>query len=63
MNGYVAIWQSKRIEVVADTTFDAQCKAAIVFQQGTRRKVKGYDITVTLCEKDGEQVVHSTGGL
>ena len=58
MNGYVAIWQGKRIEVHAETSYSAQCKAETEFQKGTRKRVKGYDISVILCEKDGEQVVH-----
>ena len=63
MCGYIAIWNGKRIEVYADTSYQAQCEAEKEFQKGTRKKVKGYDITVVLCEKDGEQVIHSTGGL
>ena len=58
MNGYVAMWQDKRTEVYADTLYAAQCKAVEVFQAGTRRKVKGYDVRVILAEKDGQQVVH-----
>jgi hypothetical protein len=29
-----------------------------MFQAGSRKKVKGYDITVCLCEVAGKQVVH-----
>ena len=63
MNGYIAIWNGKRIEVFADTSYKAQCEAEKEFQKYSRKKVKGYEITVILCEKDGKQVVHSTGGL
>jgi hypothetical protein len=58
VNGYIAYWQGKRAEVYADTLYEAQCKAVEVFQVGTRRKVKGYDVTVGLAEKNGEPVVH-----
>ena len=63
MNGYIAMWNGKRIEVFADTSYNAQCEAEKEFQKNSRKKVKGYEITVVLCEKDGEQVVHNTGGL
>ena len=62
-NGYIALWGGKQIEVFAETTYSAQQKATIEFQKGTRKKVKGYEITVILCEKDEKQVYHSTGGL
>ena len=62
MNGYVCIWQEKRIEIMAKTSYEAQELAKNVFQKGTRKKVKGYDIITMLCEIDGEQVTHSTGG-
>ena len=58
MNGYMALWQGKRIEVYADTAYDAQKLAAIDFQRGTRKKVKQYEVNVYLCERNGEQVVH-----
>jgi hypothetical protein len=58
MNGYVAMWQGKSIDVHADTLYQAQVKATQIFQQGTRKKVKGYEVSVYLAEKDGEQVVH-----
>ena len=59
MNVYIALWNGKRIEVHAETSYSAQCKAEIEFKKGTRKKVKGYEITVVLCELDGEQVVHT----
>jgi hypothetical protein len=58
MNGYVCFWKGKRVEVHANTSYEAQVQAAL------RMKVKRpYEVTVMLAEKDGEQVVHSTGGL
>lgn len=64
MNGYIAIWRSKKIEVYAETSYEAQQKAQKEF--GKRCK-KGYEISVVLAEKnvdpetmEGEQVTHST---
>ncbi len=58
MNGYIAHWQGKRVEVYADTLYGAQCEAVKVLQAGTRRKVKGHEVSVMLAEKDGVPVVH-----
>jgi hypothetical protein len=62
MNGYIAIWRSKKIEVYAETSYEAQQKAQKEF--GNK---KGYEISVVLAEKnvdpetmEGEQVTHST---
>ena len=52
MNGYVAFYKNKRLEVHADTSYRAQQLAAVAF------KAKEYQVTVVLAEKDGEQVVH-----
>jgi hypothetical protein len=52
MNGYIALFNSKQIEVWAETSYEAQCKAARRF--GTN---KAYKVSVYLCEKEnGEQV-------
>lgn len=59
MNGYVCFWSDKRCEVKADTTFKAQQLSQVVFQgMAGRKKVIAGDISVTLAEKNGEQVVH-----
>jgi hypothetical protein len=60
MNGYVCIYNNQRIELYANSSYSAQELAVTQFQKGTRKKVKGYNIIVVLCEIDGEQVVHST---
>ena len=54
MNTYVAFYKSKRLEVSADTSYEAQTKAAAAF-----RARKSYEVTVVLAEKDGEQVTHT----
>ena len=58
MFGYVCFWKGKRCEVRALRTFDAQELARQQFQKGTRAKVKAYEVTVMLAEKDGQPVVH-----
>ena len=52
-NGYVAFYKNKRIEVYANSSYEAQQKAAKEF--GAK---KSYEVTVMLAEKDGKQVVH-----
>jgi hypothetical protein len=53
MNGYVAFYKGKRIEVYAETSYKAQLKAAELF-----KAKKSYDVTVMLAEKNGETVTH-----
>lgn len=54
MNGYICFYKGKRTEVYANTSLQAQDKAKTIF-----KAKKGYDITVILAEKDGEQVTHT----
>lgn len=59
MNKYGAIWQGKELEVMADSTYQAQQLAAEQFQKvAGRRKVKGWEITIGLLELDGVEYVH-----
>ena len=61
---YICFWKGKRCEVRALRSFDAQELAAELFRKSTKQKVKTYDITVMLAEKeDGSPHVHSTGML
>lgn len=53
MNGYKAFYKGREVEVEADTSFHAQQKAAVLL-----KAKKSYDVTVVLCEKDGQQVTH-----
>lgn len=55
MNGYLAFYKGKKIEIYADTSYEAQKKAALAF-----RARKQYDVTVVLCEKESVQVAHAT---
>lgn len=58
MNGYKAFHRGKSIEVYADTSYKAQEKAAAQF-----KAKKSWEVTVVLCEKNGEQYVQSTAAL
>lgn len=53
MNGYICFWKKRRVEVHADTSYQAQLKAAELL--GCE---KTYEITVCLAEKGGECVTH-----
>jgi hypothetical protein len=59
MNGYIAFWKGKRIEVRANTSYEAQGKA----MQQFGKKAHPWEISVVLAEKDGQPVVHSTTSL
>lgn len=54
MNGYVAFYRGKRTEVYANTSYEAQQKAALHF-----KAKKSYEVTVMLAEKDGKPVTHT----
>jgi hypothetical protein len=58
MNGYKAFYRGKEKEVFAESSFKAQEAAAILF-----KAKKSYEVAIVLCEKDGEQVTHSTSTL
>lgn len=55
MNGYVCFFNSKRIEVRAESLWDAKQKAIAAFKAP---KSKAHMVSVTLAEKDGKEVVH-----
>jgi hypothetical protein len=54
MNGYIAFYKGKQVEVYAASSYEAQTKAAAIF-----KAKKSYEVTVMLAERDGEQVVHT----
>lgn len=54
MNGYIAFFNGKRIEVYANTSYEAQQKAAAIL-----KAKKAYEVTVMLAERAGEPVVHT----
>lgn len=53
MNGYKAYYKGRIIEVQAETSYKAQKIAAELF-----KAKKSYDVTVVLCEQNGQQVTH-----
>lgn len=53
MNAYQAFYRGKKIEVTAETSYQAQQKAAAEFKAR-----KAYEVTVVLVAIGGEQVVH-----
>lgn len=58
MNGYIAFYRNKKCEVYANTSYEAQQKAAALLKVR-----KTYEVTVVLAEKNGQPVIHSTGEL
>ena len=58
MNLYQAIYKNKKIEVLADTSYKAQTKAA------KELKAKNaYDVTIMLIALNSEQYIHSTASI
>jgi hypothetical protein len=58
MNGYIAFYRGRQIEVYSDSSYQAQQKAAAIF-----KAKKAYEVTVVIAEKNGEQVTHSPASL
>jgi len=54
-NGYIAMYKGKKVEVYADTKYEAQQKAAQYF-----KAKKSYEVDVYLAELNGEQYVTPT---
>jgi hypothetical protein len=54
MNGYKALYRGKWLEVYANSSYEAQTRAAQQF-----KAKKQYEVTVILCEKNSEQVTHT----
>ena len=55
MNGYIAFYNDKRIEIYADTLYDARLKAEVAFNAHGK---KAWKINIMLAECNGKQVVH-----
>lgn len=53
LNGYLAFFYGKKIEVYAKTSYEAQQKAVEAFKAP---KSKAYQVVVVLAEKAGQQV-------
>lgn len=54
MNGYKAFYKNRQIEVQANTSYEAQQKAAKAMNAK-----KSYDVTVILCELEDKQITHN----
>ena len=55
-NGYVCFYNQKRIEIYAETLFQAKENAVLAFKAP---KSKRHMVTVMLAEKDGQEVTHT----
>lgn len=53
-NGYIAFYKGRQLEIHANTSYEAQQKAAVIFKAKKR-----YDVSVHLAQKDGKDVVHT----
>jgi hypothetical protein len=58
MNGYVAFYKGKKMDVWADTTIAARDLAVKAFHAR-----KPWDVTVVLAEKNGAPVIHDPAVL
>ena len=56
MNGYIAFFGSKQIELYASSLYEAKQKAIAQFNPP---KSKQHMVSVMLAEKDGHSVVHT----
>lgn len=54
MNGYIAFYKGKTIEVYANTSYEAQQKAAAEL-----KAKKTYEVAVVLATRGDEQVIHT----
>lgn len=60
MNGYIVGFKGKKIEIRANSLYEAKTKALIAFKPS--KKDLGL-VWVMLAEKDGEPATHSTNEL
>jgi hypothetical protein len=57
--GYKAFYKGREIELYSDTIYHAQLKAANIFGiKPNKRGTHLWQVSVALCEKDGEEVIH-----
>lgn len=56
MNGYIAYFRGKRIEIEAETLLQAKEKALAEFKPSKRDATL---VAVVLAEKNGKQVIHN----
>lgn len=58
MNGYLAFYRGRTVEVTASTALDAQRAASAIFKAR-----KSYQVAVVICQRGGETVAHSTASI
>lgn len=64
MNVYACLYGGNQIDVEADTSYQAQLKGHEHFQNMLKRKkIKSYEVSVILIEKDGKDVIHNGAEL
>jgi len=54
MNGYLAYYKNQKIEVFAETAYQAQKKASVIL-----KAKKSHEVDVYLCEVGNKQVTHT----
>lgn len=54
MNGYIAFYKGKRLEVYEESIYKAQLKASEIF-----KAKRSYEVNIALAEVDGKQVTHT----
>lgn len=60
MNGYKAFYNGKEADIYAESLYAAKLKAIEKFKPP---KSKQHMVSVVLCEKDGETILHSTASV
>lgn len=55
MNGYIALYNGKKIELYAETLYDAKLKAIQFFKVNKKNE---WQVSVYLCEDNGKPVIH-----
>ena len=60
MNGYVCFYNGKRIELIADSLWEAKQKAINQFKV---RKSQEHMVSVVLAEKDGDPILQTGASL
>ena len=54
MNGYKAFYKNKEIEIHANSSYEAQKKAAALFNAK-----KEYEVNIVLCEVNNREITHT----
>ena len=63
MNTYVGMWQALKVEVSANSAYEAQTKAHALLQKMSGKRIKPYAVTVMVLTVNGAVVTHKTSDL